>query len=233
MIFNETNTTDGKFAVLDYLRENRFDRVIDVGGAMNPWGKEFVTAYFDILDESSTANLIAEGSKLFIGDICDYEQWEALANNAKENGKYDFAICTQVIEDIRNPLEPIRWLPRIAKEGFISVPCKHSELCSGIECSIPEDREVWGTDKDFRGYFHHRWIYTIIKGVLVAFPKLNFIEVMKGLEWATEENRGGYFYELSFWWKDNIPFRFFNDDYLGPNGYSVLDQFRNQIKDGI
>lgn len=230
MIYNATNTEEQRPQVIDYIKSQGFLRVLDVGGAMNPWADEVVTHYFDILD--------MPGKKVWKGDVSSEESWEDFIidqfySTKEPPDRFDFAICTHLIEDIRNPEVVLSYLPHVAKEGFISFPSKHWELCRGVECSSERDMKIWGSNSTFRGFFHHRWIYSIQNNQLVAFPKLNFVDHMSGLEWATRENKDKSFHETSFWWKDDIPFRFFNDDYLGPNGYTVFEKYRNEIKEGL
>ncbi len=246
MIFNETNTEDGKPRVFDHLMGGLFPSpidgysVIDIGGAHNPWAKDYTTAYLDILDIreylKAYPHLLTDKVKkadVFIGDICHPSGWEEVNAWVKANGKFDFSICTQTIEDIRDPIFVLEQLAKMSKMGFISVPCKHSELCVGIECSVPEHRAAWGTNSDFRGYFHHRWIFTIKEGRLHAYPKLSFIDHMTGLEWADRDNKDRYFHEMSFMWEGDIPYTIISDDYLGPNGKVILDLYRDTIREGI
>lgn len=246
MIFNETNTKDGKPRVFDYLTKGQlgFNRVktsvIDIGGAHNPWASEHTTAYLDILDIreylKTYPHLLTDKIKaaaVFKGDICHPSGWEEINTFVKINGKFDFSICTQTIEDVRDPIFVIEQLSKISKKGFISVPCKHSELCMGIECSVPDHQAAWGINSNFRGYFHHRWIFTIVHGRLVAYPKLNFIDHMTGLEWADRDNKDKYFHEMSFMWEGNIPYKIISDDYLGPNGKVICDLYRDTIREGL
>lgn len=225
MIFDATNMKDGKQAVLDYLKEKKFERVLDVGGAMFPWADEFVTHYFDIQE--------IPNKNCFVGNVCSLEDWEAFYSWEVDGKLFDFAICTQTIEDIRDPRMVLGQLEDIAKEGFISVPCKHTELCKEIECSTKEDMEHWGIEGLYRGYIHHRWIFTIRDNVLWAIPKLAFIDYLKGLEWATLENKNKYYHELSFRWRGNIPFKIINNDFLGPDGLTLCNMYREALKEGI
>ena len=48
MIFGATNLELRREETLDYLRDNKFDRVLDVGGALGPWAKEFVTGSVNV-----------------------------------------------------------------------------------------------------------------------------------------------------------------------------------------
>lgn len=240
MIFDETNTEERRIAILEYLESNKFSRVLDIGGSMSPWARKYVDTYVDIQDIHEYLKRYPDlydedvrKSRCLIGDINCAAIWSILDREVSEKGKYDFVICTHTLEDIRDPFLALEKLPMIAREGFIAVPCKHNELCRGIECGDERDHEGWGITTNFRGYFHHRWIFTVKEGVLWAFPKLNFIEYMTGLEWATRENKDFYCHEMSFRWRDDIPFKIINDDFMGPHGPAVCEMYRNNLRDGV
>jgi hypothetical protein len=106
----------------------------------------------------------------------------------------------------------LKYIPKIAKEGFIAVPSKYYEL---------QRRDF------FRGAIHHRWIFDISKtGKLVAYPKINLIET---LTWyphgAIIEERADT--ELRLFWKDSIDFEVINNDYLGPTREAVIEMYQN------
>ncbi len=235
MIFNQSANEDGKPSVLDYLGEQKFKSVLDIGGAMFPWAQKYVTHILDILNPIDYLKKYPEfyndyllKSKIFIGDINDNFGWEEVFNYIKKYGKFNFAICTQVLEDIRNPNYVLRILPEIAEEGYISVPNKNKEL-SLVEGCAPQDMAECGLYTPYIGYFHHRWICSILDGVFILFPKLQFVDCIDKYEWVNKEA----WHELSFRWKGNIPFKIINDDWLGPNAPSVFEIYRKELKKGI
>lgn len=77
MIFNASLDINAREKVIDYLKEKKFKRVIDIGGSMAPWAKEFVTHYLDILDihvHLKNTGIYDDNiarSKMFVGDIND------------------------------------------------------------------------------------------------------------------------------------------------------------------
>ncbi|MGI9021605.1 MAG: class I SAM-dependent methyltransferase [Solirubrobacterales bacterium] len=80
-------------------------------------------------------------------DLCDREPYPF------ENGSIDFAICSQTLEDLRDPIWVCRELARIAKAGYIEVPSRLEE-------------QSWGVDGPFAGWGHHRWLIDAIEGGL-------------------------------------------------------------------
>jgi len=235
MIFNEIATnnlftedlTGERNKVQTFLKENP-QSVIDIGGAMGSWADEVVTAY---LDCNSTKYLSGKtNSLLFDGNISDYEGWMSVLDHVKENGKFDFAICTQTLEDIRNPQLVLKMLPLIAKEGYIDVPSKYHEFRIN-EKPDDHDRQIWGLRGDIIGYTGHRWILNMVDSVFELYPKLPFVEHLPGLDWLNSDPPEKMM--LCFWWKDNIPFRTVNDDFIGPNPPSVYNYYREGLKRGL
>jgi hypothetical protein len=75
-------------------------------------------------------------------DLCDREAWP-IADKA-----FDFAVCSHLLEDIRDPIWVCSELRRIAKAGYIEVPSRVVEQSKGIE------------NPRHAGYYHHRWLIT-------------------------------------------------------------------------
>jgi hypothetical protein len=214
---------------------------------MAPWAKEFVTHYLDILDihtHLKNTGIYDDNiarSKMFVGDINDGFGWgEVLAEEP-----FDFAICSQTLEDIRNPSYTLKTLPIIAKEGFISVPHKYREL-SFVENYTLEHQGIFGLSKPYIGYLHHRWIFTVIEGykffdtqegkiiqrnILRLFPKLEFVSCLKELTEKIKDK--SVMNELTLWWKGDLPFEIINGDFLGPDTKSVFEMYTNKIEEGI
>lgn len=206
MIYNfKYSNHNSRGEVLDYLKENNFTRVIDVGATMNGWSKDFMTHYLDI---NKWENFSQIG---FHGNICLYSTWEPVLVDVQKNGLFDFAICSHVLEDIASPQFVCEMLCRIAKGGFIAVPSKNTELSKGI-------------NGPYLGYVHHRWIYNKENNKFVAYPKLNF------LEFYDHSHIINKFYptinELCFFWKDNFELTIANNDFMGPNVESVYGYFK-------
>jgi hypothetical protein len=130
-------------------------RIIDIGGA-NSFAHGFLDAVIDIREPQAAAE------HKFIGNIDEPEIWLEVYRHVKKFGKWDYAICTHTLEDINNPVYAARMIEQIAHAGIIVEPSKYRELSrfSG----------------SFRGYIHHRWIFDVRDGELIALPKINYIE---------------------------------------------------------
>lgn len=246
MIFDES-IDEKRTALLEYLKDQNFRRVLDIGGVMYPWARDYVTHYFDGLDihqylgrSPEFYNEKVRDAISFVGDIngdTSGKGWEDVCEDVNRYGKFDFIICSQTIEDIRSPVVPLRIMSTIGKEGFITVPTKYREL-TYVENYAPVDLAANGLTRPYVGYFHHRWIFTIQDGILVLFPKLEFCNCLDLLniiiaEVGRVQYDKGMQYELSFRWKDDIPFRIIGGDYLGPNPGTIFDTYRRELKKGL
>lgn len=220
MITRASNSVDQRPEVLKHLAEAKYAKVIDVGASRNPWARPYITHTIDLMPTDG-------GEIHYAGDLNEERAWEVGSQ------KFDFAICTQTLEDLRNPQIVLRNLPQIAKRGYIDVPNKRTELMPTMENCDPETERQLGLDSHpNRGFMHHRWIFTIRNDKLVLYPKLGFIDRMTCFdEWLKDKPWPTHW--LSFWWENDIPFETWNNDYLGPNGGSVVDAYRNTLLEGL
>ena len=127
-------------------RELGDDRVLlDVGG----WAKPLKRAdwVIDVMPYETRGLLGSDGAgperftaaTWVVRDICDREPWPF------EDGQFDFAVCSHVLEDIRDPLFVCSELARVAKAGYVEVPSRAEE-------------QSWGVQGDWVGWAHHHWI---------------------------------------------------------------------------
>ena len=73
-------------------------------------------------------------------DVCDPEPWPFVDN------QFDFVLCTQTLEDLRDPVRVCREMARVAKGGYLETPPAVEELTRGIESPL------------WCGWKHHRWL---------------------------------------------------------------------------
>tara|TARA_A100001201_G_C4044867_1_gene187851 strand:+ start:198 stop:914 length:717 start_codon:yes stop_codon:yes gene_type:complete len=205
-------------------------RIIDIGGGYNPWCKRFVTHYVDLYD--------IEGAHTFKGNVNMHYVWEEIVNYL-DGEKFDYAICTHMLEDVANPEMTLRFLPQIAKAGFISMPSKYTELTPNLH--------------NIRGSIHHRWIYNKEKSMwwddvdeiykevdtLVGYPKVVWLQ---GNEDGISDKIGfsnwnalmqSNLHELSFVWENQIFWKFMNDDFMGPDDNSVKTYYQDLLDPGV
>ncbi len=181
--------------------------VLDIGATHNPFSQDFLTHTFDLRPNE------IPGIVSFAGDINQYEDWVPLFEYVEEHGKFDFVNCTHTLEDVAYPMAALKYMPKIAKEGFIAVPSKYYEL---------QRRD------SFRGGIHHRWIFDSKDGKLIAYPKINLIESLTWYPHGGEiEEKANT--ELRVFWKDFIDFQVINNDYLGPTREAVIEMYQQLL----
>ena len=72
-------------------------------------------------------------------DICDREPWPF------DDDSFDFVICSQTLEDIRDPVFACSEIARVGRAGYLETPSWRAELMHGVS----------GT---WTGHSHHRWL---------------------------------------------------------------------------
>ena len=75
-----------------------------------------------------------------VHDICAPGPWPFEADT------FDFALCSQTLEDVRDPIKVCSELSRVAKAGYVETPAAAVELTRGIESPL------------WCGWRHHRWL---------------------------------------------------------------------------
>ena len=126
-------------------------RVLDVGG----WGKPFRRADA-VIDQMPYET---RGLYGFDGDMperFDATSWVQRDMCAREpwpfaDGEFDFAICSQTLEDIRDPVWVCSELIRVAKAGYIEVPSRLEE-------------QAFGVQGPWVGWGHHHWLVDVTPG---------------------------------------------------------------------
>lgn len=81
-------------------------------------------------------------------DLCERRPWPF------EDKFFDHAICSHLLEDVRDPIWVCSELQRVAKAGYIEVPSRVEEQSKGVE------------NPRHAGYYHHRWLITSEGGAI-------------------------------------------------------------------
>jgi hypothetical protein len=129
------------------------DLVLDVGG----WAAPFARADWVIdLMPWQTRGLYGEavpGTERFTEatwvewDICERRAWPF------EDHRFDFAICSHTLEDVRDPIWVCSELSRVARAGYVEVPSRLEEQCLGVH-------------GPWVGWSHHHWLTDLVDGGL-------------------------------------------------------------------
>jgi hypothetical protein len=129
---------------------NDSDLVLDIGG----WAKPFPRAdwVLDLMPYETRSPYPESGSRTaerfsvdtwVRRDICDREPYPF------EDGQFDFVVCAQTLEDVRDPIWACSEMRRIGKAGYIEVPSRLIE-------------QSYGVQGPWVGYSHHRWLIDVV-----------------------------------------------------------------------
>jgi len=146
-------------------------QVLDVGAHEQPTLRADWVMDIRPYETSGNQGVIAAGNSVkdeirfskdtwVIHDICDIP-WPF------KDKQFDFVICSNVLEDIRDPIAVCRELSRVGRAGYIEVPRSAHELSQGVDAHHAG-----------YGYHHHRWIVKWAEPVLNFLQKLHITEEM-------------------------------------------------------
>src|SRR5688572_26859442 len=122
--------------------------VLDVGG----WGRPFPRADWVIdMKEHATRGLYGSepgGEERFRAetwvqrDICDAKPWPF------EDDQFDFVVCSQTLEDVRDPVRVCAEIVRVGKAGYVETPSRLEE-------------QSYGYQGPWVGWGHHHWLVEV------------------------------------------------------------------------
>lgn len=127
-----------------------------------------------------------------VADICDRDPWPY------DDDQFDFVLCSQTLEDLRDPVGVCREINRVGKAGYIEVPTRLAEQSAGVENDLP-------------GWSHHHWICDLEDGGIaftfkhhvVHWPKNHLPEAF-GRALPLEQRLQGFFWTGSFPYRERI-----------------------------
>jgi hypothetical protein len=126
-------------------------------------------------------------------DLCDHRPWPI------PDKKFDFAVCSHLLEDVRDPVWVCSEMSRIAKAGYIEVPSRIVEQSLGVE------------HPSYAGYYHHRWLVSVADDGTLEFrhkPHLlhatrQAIVARLGVRRRINPRHA----IATLWWTDHVPCR--------------------------
>ena len=145
------------------------DKVLDVGAAACPFNRANwvldITPYADRGFYRTFGGPASQGGSeerftedtWVVRDICDRTPWPF------RDHEFDFAVCSHLLEDIRDPIWVCSELRRVAKRGYVEVPSREWETCRNLE------------SRGIVGLSHHRWLIEIDGGALRFLMKHHVI----------------------------------------------------------
>lgn len=172
------------------------DVVLDIGG----WASPFPRAdwVMDILPHESRGLYgdrrgepeRFDPERWIQRDICDRDPYPF------DDDAIDFAICSQTLEDVRDPVWVCAEMSRVARAGYVEVPSRVAE-------------QTFGFTGPWAGWPHHRWLVDWEQGELVFGIKSAVVHVRP--EYQLPHEAYGVLREservLSIFWEGSIPAR--------------------------
>jgi SAM-dependent methyltransferase len=179
------------------------DRVLDVGGWACPFNRaDWVIDKFPHSTRGfyGTIGLLSsQGGELerftentwIQRDICDREPWPF------SDHYFDYSICSQTLEDVRDPLFVCSELVRVSKRGYVEMPSRLAESCRGWE------------HPEIAGLSHHRW-FVEVEGDHVSFTmKYHMIHTDHALSFSPqyyEQRTDEASRNVFLFWEDRFEF---------------------------
>lgn len=112
-------------ASVDAFGIKKGDRVLDVGGAGNPFSRADV-----VCDLTFGSSAQRSGAPPALREGVTYVE-ARVEDLPFDDSAFDFVYCTQVLEHVADPIAACRELSRVARRGFIEVPSRQSEMLHG------------------------------------------------------------------------------------------------------
>ena len=126
--------------------------VLDIGG----WWQPFPRANYVI--DAQPYETRNQGITPFSGqELFTKDTWIIADVNSHlpfPDKKFDFVICSHVLEDIRDPINLLKEMSRIGKSGYVEFPSRFYESIRGHE------------HRGYAGLYHHRWLVSIVEDVI-------------------------------------------------------------------
>ena len=171
-------------------------RILDVGGGINSWLNPHVTHIIDGFNSETAKDNIT----LFNFDLDDNDAWQEVFKDVEENGKFDFVSSTHTLEDLNSPVFSCMAMNKIANAGYIAVPSKYAEFARFERC--------YATKYAYKGYHHHRWVYTLENDVFTGYPKQGSIEyaTLSEMNGKDPDPNIAQSTEIEFLWEENFEF---------------------------
>lgn len=200
----------------------------DIDGIRNRVKKIIETNNFKSIDIGAAAyywsypecKIIADSIKINKPDVLQFEidienknQYNSIFDYVKNNGIFDFTICSHTLEDVFNPLDLIELLQKISKRGFIAIPSKYDEF-------------NYLNGNNFLGNSHHKTIFDVKEDNLFLFPKYSFIETNKNSEQIRNNYKGK---ELCIFWENEIPSYIFGKGIPFRSDGELINEYFRQI----
>ncbi len=172
-------------------------KVLDVGGGASPFPRADWVIDAVAYDQRAKLGRLELGQERFGPDT--WVQWDLCAREPWPfgDGFFDFAVCSHLLEDVRDPLWVCSELNRVARAGYIETPSRVLEQSRGVEHPL------------YAGFYHHRWLVEEADGGLVFRLKPHSLHTLKAAivaEVGVWREIAPRYRHLSLEWQDGFSF---------------------------
>jgi hypothetical protein len=180
------------------------ERVLDVGGWHNPFGPATHVIDLGEYESRHTHEALAPGEpeRFSAATWCRHDVCDAPWPYA--DGFFDFAICSHILEDVRDPLVVCAELARVARRGYIEVPSRTREIFA--KSRFFGLKSLFGAIPEI-GFYHHRW-FCEIEGSHLRFTRKTHQAAMSRDFFITRAETGRKMTEaesgICLWWEDGF-----------------------------
>jgi hypothetical protein len=170
--------------------------VLDVGGGARPFERaDWVIDLMEYDDRGLYGTSVDPATERFsrdtwiVRDICDHKPWPF------DDGQFDFVVCSDTLEDVRDPVWVCHEMIRVGKAGYIEVPSRLEE-------------QSYGFEGPWVGWSHHRWLIDIDGDEIVFVFKSHVIHRRRSDHFDFDFRPGLAADQRAqwLWWQDSFRF---------------------------
>ena len=142
-------------------------KVLDIGGGLQAVNRaEYVIDFLPYEQRIEKRKGVSSDRKYTVDtwlqmDVCERKPWPF------PDKSFDFAVCSHILEDVRDPVWVCSEMIRVARAGYIETPTRIVEQSLGIEHPL------------YAGYYHHRWLVSVHEGRLSFRHKPHSLHALK------------------------------------------------------
>jgi SAM-dependent methyltransferase len=142
------------------------DRVLDIGGWWKPFNRADTVVDLKPYDTRGGGGSIETGTERFSKN--SWFQMDVSSTPLPFPDKsFDFVVCSQTLEDLKDPVYLCKELMRVGKKGYIETPSIWIECQFGIDA--PDE------SLNYPGYQQHRWFIDYEDNKVIFIPKLAYL----------------------------------------------------------
>jgi SAM-dependent methyltransferase len=198
---------------------NAAARVLDIGGWYQPFNlATHVIDLFPFATRRQHEALDPEDPERFSAET--WLAWDVCATPWPYVDRYfDFVVCSNLLEDVRDPIAVCREINRVGKAGYVETPSRLREIFAKRR-RFSWRRLVGGAGAPEVGFYHHRWFvegggahlkFTAKTAALLEDPRYYLTRRDIGRKLTEAESGLGLFWQDGFTFEE--VFAELRDDY--------------------